>query len=113
MKKKSSSDKKINKDLEKLFEGRDESIDKAVRSLKVIAHPVRLKILCILRHGEQNVQSLENFIGISQAGLSQHLSTLKDRGILVSRREGSFSLYQIADDRIIDLFELIYDIYCD
>lgn len=103
---------KINEELAEFFEGREEHIERAVRSLKVIAHPARLKILCILRHGEQNVQSLEKFIGISQAGLSQHLSILKDRGILTSRREGNFSLYRIADDRIVDLFTLIHDIYC-
>ena len=95
-----------------LFEHQEENIEKAVRCLKVLAHPARLKIICVLQTGEHSVQQLEQYVGIAQATLSQHLSLLKDRGILTSRRQGNFSLYRIADEDMIRMFELIKKIFC-
>ena len=100
------------KQLEELFEDQEENINKAVRCLKVLAHPQRLKILCVLQTGEHSVQQLEKYVGIAQATLSQHLSLLKDRGILTSRRQGNFSLYSVANHDMIDLFTMIQKIFC-
>jgi ArsR family transcriptional regulator len=55
---------------------------------------------------------LEYYTGLKQTTLSQHLSLLRSRDIVMSRREANFSYYRIANDRILDLFELIKDIYC-
>ena len=98
--------------LEDLFENQEENIDKAVRCLKVLAHPARLKIICVLRTGEHSVQQLEEYVGVAQATLSQHLSLLKDRGILTSRRQGNFSLYRVANEDMVGLFQNIEKIFC-
>ena len=98
--------------LESLFGAQEGNIDRAVRCLKVLAHPQRLKIICVLRTGEHSVQQLEQYVGIAQATLSQHLSLLKDRGILISRRQGNFSLYSIANHEMIGLFEKIQQVFC-
>ncbi|MDT8447003.1 MAG: metalloregulator ArsR/SmtB family transcription factor [bacterium] len=100
------------KTLEALFDDQEENIDKAVRCLKVLAHPQRLKILCVLLTGEHSVQQLEQYVGIAQATLSQHLSLLKDRGILSSRRQGNFSLYSVANQDMVELFAMIQKIFC-
>ena len=99
-------------ELNQLFGSQERNIDQATRSLKVLAHPARLKILCALRTGEQTVQDLEYCTGLKQTTLSQHLSLLRSRDIVTSRREANFSFYRIANDRILELFALIKDIYC-
>ncbi|OGG95417.1 MAG: transcriptional regulator [Candidatus Lambdaproteobacteria bacterium RIFOXYD12_FULL_49_8] len=106
------ADPSLVKQLEALFDDQEDNIDKAVRCLKVLAHPQRLKILCVLQTGEHSVQQLEAYVGIAQATLSQHLSLLKDRGILTSRRQGNFSLYSVANHEMVDLFAMIQRIFC-
>ncbi len=98
--------------LDQIFVDQADNIENAVRSLKVIAHPVRLKILCVLKSNECTVQALEKYVGVAQATLSQHLTLLKDRGILTSTREGNFSVYRLANEKIADLFDMIRCIYC-
>ncbi|MFH2132723.1 MAG: metalloregulator ArsR/SmtB family transcription factor [bacterium] len=102
----------ITQTLDHLFVEQADNIENAVRSLKVIAHPVRLKILCVLKDSECTVQALEKYVGVAQATLSQHLSLLKDRGILVSSREGHYSVYRLANEQIADLFEMVRYMYC-
>ena len=72
----------------------DEDIDIASRALKAMAHPLRLKILCILgtTQGsslEISVQDLVERVGTSQSNISQHLSILRDKHILVSRKDAN------------------------
>lgn len=105
--------KEMKSELNELFGKQESNIEVASRALKVMAHPARLKILCILRDGEKNVQSLEFLTDLAQANLSQHLSLLKDRGLVKSRRDGNFSFYRIADDRVLGLFEQVKEIYCE
>jgi ArsR family transcriptional regulator len=108
----SSRTEVLRDELNQLFGSQERNIDQATRSLKVLAHPARLKILCALRTGEQTVQDLEYCTGLKQTTLSQHLSLLRSRDIVTSRREANFSFYRIANDRTLELFELIKDIYC-
>ena len=98
--------------LEQLFGEQEENIETAGQCLKVLSHPGRLRIMCALRGGEQTVQNLEYYTGIRQTTLSQHLSLLKSRGVLVSRRETTYSFYRIANDQITELFDLIKEIFC-
>lgn len=104
--------KALEDSLTTIFEEQKVNIERAVRGLKVLAHPARLKIVCALRDGEFSVQKLEKFVGVAQATLSQHLSLLKDRGIVVSRRDGNFSMYSLADPVYGRLFDLVQEIYC-
>lgn len=96
-----------------LFDHQEHNIQRAVRCLKVLAHPARLRILCILREREYSVKELERYVGVAQATLSQHLALLKDLGIVASRREGNFSIYRVADPAFVRLFELVQEIFCD
>jgi hypothetical protein len=50
---------------------RDEDIDRASRSMKAIAHPLRLKILCTLGNQEISVQDIVERVGTSQSNISQ------------------------------------------
>ena len=97
-------------DLVKLFGEQKDNLEIAAQSIKVLSHPVRLRIICALRDSEQTVQNLGYYTGIWQTALSQHLSLLKSRGVLVSRREETYSFYQISNKKI-DLFDMIKKVY--
>jgi ArsR family transcriptional regulator len=107
------SERSIHETLATLFDHQERNIERAVRCLRVMAHPARLKILCVLQEREHSVKELERFVGVPQATLSQHLALLKDLGIVASRREGSFSIYRVADPAFVRLFDLVKEIFCD
>lgn len=83
------------------------------RSLKAMAHPLRLKILCILGGAhEASVQDLVDMVGTSQSNISQHLSILRDKGILGSRKDANKVYYRISDERILRLIESLRLAFC-
>lgn len=87
-------------------------IEKACGCLKALAHPIRLQVLCALREGEKNVQQLEQLIGTTQANISQHLGQMRDRDILVTRKEGNQVFYSVRDNRMFEFVDLLQAIYC-
>jgi len=96
---------------------KDEDIDIASRALKAMAHPLRLKILCILgtpsgKSHEISVQDLVERVGTSQSNISQHLSILRDKHILVSRKDANKVYYRIGDESILHLIEAMQEAFC-
>jgi DNA-binding transcriptional ArsR family regulator len=61
------------------------------------ADPSRLSLLEALREGERCVSELVEATGLTQSNVSGHLNCLKDCGLVVSRQEGRFVFYRIAD----------------
>ena len=95
----------------------DDDIDIASRALKAMAHPLRLKILCILgtalgKSNEISVQDLVEIVGTSQSNISQHLSILLDKHILVSRKDANKVYYLIGDESILHLIEAMQEAFC-
>lgn len=84
----------------------------ASQCLKALAHPGRLAILCALREGEKTVQTLEKALGSSQSGMSMQLSTLRERGVLATRRQGTQIFYRVADERLFELLQVLQRIFC-
>ena len=105
-------DADLEMDLCSLFVDQQENMNKATACLRVLSHPARLKILCILQQGENNVQEIEYFTGLKQATLSQHLSLLKLHNVLNLRREGNYYYSRIADEQFQRLFEMLKSIFC-
>lgn len=89
-----------------------ERLEQAARCLKVLAHPVRLMIIHLLGEGELAVQELEKAVGISQSSMSQHLSLLKDKEILESRRVAQQVLYRLRDQRLLQLTAITRELFC-
>ena len=87
-------------------------IDCTADVLKAIAHPTRLKILCTLNLCELQVQTLVEKTGTTQSNISQHLALLKERKILVTRRDANRIFYRIRDPQLVQLIQLMRDIYC-
>ena len=86
--------------------------DRAARFLKSLAHRDRLKVLCVLIDAERTVSDIEAAVGASQSAISQHLSRLRDEGIVSARREGRQIFYKIQDPAVLDLVTVLYNRFC-
>lgn len=91
---------------------RDEDIDRAAQSMKAMAHPLRLKILCTLGPNEISVQDIVELVGTSQSNISQHLAILRDKGILASRKDANRVYYRVSDNRTLRLIGMMRDVFC-
>ena len=99
--------------IEQMFLASEADLYVASRSLKAMGHPLRLKILCILANGnETSVQDLVDLVGTSQSNISQHLSILRDKDILASRKDANKVFYRIGDDKILALMETMREAFC-
>ncbi len=72
---------------------------------KALAHPVRLRILDMLRRGEACVCHMETDTGKRQAYVSQQLMILREMGLIDSRKDGRQVFYWIVDDKLLKLLE--------
>jgi DNA-binding transcriptional ArsR family regulator len=73
------------------------------RRFRVLAEPMRLKILHSLQDGERTVNDLVAETGAEQANVSKHLGILLANGLVARRREGSSAYYRVADPSIFEL----------
>lgn len=64
--------------------------------LKVLGHPIRLKIVAGLCTQECNVKHIWECLGLPQATVSQHLALLKNKGIITGKREGVEVHYSVV-----------------
>lgn len=90
----------------------EKDIAKAARCLKAMSHPLRLKILCILGKNSISVQDIVEQVGTSQSNISQHLSILREKNILGSKKEANRVYYFIDDQRMIELIDMMRDVFC-
>ena len=67
---------------------------------KGLADPKRLLILNALRHGELSVSEICDEVGFAQANVSQHLAVLREKGLVVSRRDGQRVYYRVSSPKI-------------
>jgi DNA-binding transcriptional ArsR family regulator len=86
--------------------------DDATRLLAAMANPKRLLILCSLLERDMNVGELGVRVGLAQSPLSQHLSKLRARDLVQTRREGQQVFYRIASNDVRRVLTTLYDIYC-
>src|SRR3989338_2227696 len=77
---------------------------------KVFSNPIRLEILNLLRGGELTVSDLIKKTELTQVNISQHLSIMKSRGIVNSRRNGLNIYYKLSNPKIIKAFDIIREI---
>ena len=84
-----------------------ERIERAAEVLKTVAHPLRLRIVELLESGEKSVTELKELLGVTQPLTSQHLSQMRMRGVLGSRREGAQVYYAIANPDVVKVIHCI------
>lgn len=91
---------------------KNEHIETAARALKAIAHPLRLKILCVLGESELCVQDIVEAVGTSQSNISQHLAILRDKEVLQTRKDANRVYYRVGDRRTLQLIVLMRELFC-
>ena len=90
----------------------DDEIDRAAELLKVLSHPIRLKIICQLGYTEKTVQELINSVGSTQSNVSQHLAIMRNNKVLQYRKNATQVLYSVSEKAAIDIVQLLKKIYC-
>jgi DNA-binding transcriptional ArsR family regulator len=78
---------------------------------KALAHPLRIRILDSLRTGECAVNELCSRVGAEQSNLSQQLALLRNRNIVVARKNGSNVFYSVRDPEVFRLLDVAKDIF--
>jgi len=73
---------------------------------RVLGHPVRVRLLQLLRAGERTVGSLQAALDLDSSGTSQQLAALRKQGLVESRRDGTSVYYRVKDPRTLELLEL-------
>jgi len=75
--------------------------------LKVLGHPIRLKIVAGLCTQECNVKHIWECLGLPQATVSQHLALLKNKGIITGKREGVEVHYSVINPLAKKIIEIL------
>ena len=89
-----------------------DSIDIVVTILKSLANTDRLLILCHLAKQELNVSQIVELTQINQPTLSQQLMMLRKSDVVSTRRDGKQIFYSIKDEKLVQLLNTLYQLYC-
>jgi DNA-binding transcriptional ArsR family regulator len=85
---------------------------RAAPLLKAISNPTRLVILCKIAEGERSVGELEQQVGLSQSGISQHLAVLRRQHVVATRRDKQTIYYSLANREVVELMATLHKIFC-
>jgi ArsR family transcriptional regulator, virulence genes transcriptional regulator len=85
---------------------------RACNLLKALANPTRLMVLCQIADGEKSVGELEQAVGLSQSGLSQHLAVLRSKKLVTTRRVRQTIFYSLASKEAAAVMDTLYEVFC-
>jgi DNA-binding transcriptional ArsR family regulator len=83
----------------------DEALDLIAARFRLLAEPMRLRLLHTLGDREMSVSELVEATGAGQANVSKHLGLLADAHIVGRRKEGLNTYYRVTDESIFTLCE--------
>lgn len=72
---------------------------------KALAHPLRIRILELLRAGPMSVTQLQAATGSPTSSVSQQLAVLRGRNVVATERHGTTIIYRVADAELFDLLD--------
>ncbi len=90
----------------------DQDVEHVAGMLKIMAHPIRLKILCLLQDREMTVGEIREEVKTTNANVSQHLTILRNKHIISFRKDANFIFNKISDPRIIEMMSTMKTIFC-
>ena len=99
------------------IEGVEQPLPDALRKFKsdifqALAHPTRIAIVELLRdEGEMAVSDVFERLGVEQANVSQHLSVLRAKNIVVNRKEGNQVFYSLRDPRLGQVLDIMREYF--
>ncbi|MCD4696133.1 MAG: metalloregulator ArsR/SmtB family transcription factor [Bacteroidales bacterium] len=83
-------------------------LEMAASKLRAIAHPMRIAVIDLLNDKQKlSVTEIYNALNIEQASASHHLNILKNKGVLVSKREGKKIFYSLKSVTLTEIIECI------
>lgn len=77
------------------------------RILKALAHPTRLHLVYLIREQHPCVKFMEETLGLAQPNISQHLSLLRNIGIIQAERDGNLVCYRIKNKTVLKLMDVL------
>ena len=80
-----------------------DNIENASKELKAIAHPVRLQILCFIGDREFSVQDIVENVGTSQSNISQHLSVLRSKDVVATKKVSNRVYYRVKSSTVLQM----------
>lgn len=85
-----------------------EALELVAARFRVMAEPVRLRILQALeRRGEMSIGELTETLGLSQPNVSKHVKILIESGLIARRQEGNSVYCTISDDSVFELCDVV------
>ncbi|MFN8591029.1 MAG: metalloregulator ArsR/SmtB family transcription factor [Thermomicrobiales bacterium] len=72
---------------------------------KALGHPVRIRILELLRDGERSVSELQAALDIDASSVSQQLAVLRSRQLVAGRKDGASVYYSVTDPLLFSLLD--------
>ena len=87
------------------------NLKQASSLLKALSNEKRLLIMCALIKGEKCVGELEEYVGLSQSALSQHLARLRRDGLVQTRREAQTIYYTIKEPNVHHVMKSLCELY--
>jgi DNA-binding transcriptional ArsR family regulator len=85
-----------------------QQLEKAANMLKAIAHPMRIAILSYLEEGKKlTVTEIHELLNIEQSTTSHHLGILKDKGVLLSKRDGKNTYYFLKHNNLRQIVDCV------
>ncbi|MCG6895425.1 MAG: metalloregulator ArsR/SmtB family transcription factor [Desulfobacteraceae bacterium] len=91
----------------------EENVQTVSALLKSISHPIRLRILCQLQDGEKSVGDIRSAVETTAGNISQHLSILRNQGVVQSRRDANYIYNRISDHRVEELVNTLQALFCE
>lgn len=89
---------------------KNKNYEETAEILKVLGHPIRLCIAKgLISHGRCNVSYMEKCLDVSQSGISQHLSKLKNVGIVKGHRTGNEIYYEVISECAKKIINSIFE----
>ena len=80
-------------------------------ALKAIAAPSRRRILALVRDGELSAGEIAAHFDVTRPAVSQHLTVLKEAGLVSERRNGTRRLYRARPEGLADLKEFLEEFW--
>jgi ArsR family transcriptional regulator len=95
------------------MEMRDTRYRAEAEIFQALAHPVRLQLLDFLAEGPRCACEIEPAFSLDQSTISRHLIALRRAGLVQARREGVRVLYELGDERVERIRDLVREFLAD
>jgi DNA-binding transcriptional ArsR family regulator len=77
---------------------------------RAMGNPLRMEIVHLLRNGPLNVNDIASAVEQHQATVSRNLTVLRNAGIVVTQRDGTSILYQVANPKLVEVCNLMREV---